>query len=193
MVGNDIVDLRVARYSTDWKRPRWLQKIFVPSEQVLIEASSDPFTTVWKLWSIKESAYKVFIQAGGQPFYNPTQIICQLETSTQSGVQIGSLWLNAKTLETPAYVFSTAQFQDNAIQTQLLQFVSKQPQEQSQTIKQRLLHDVATQKSLAPTTLQLRKTNTGIPKIYHEQRLLPLSISITHHGGYGAYSVVVEE
>ena len=57
-----------------------MQKIFTLKEQSIIATSADPFKTVWRLWSMKESAYKVFIQAGGIRFFNPTKIECSLHS-----------------------------------------------------------------------------------------------------------------
>jgi len=68
MVGNDIIDLGETRRSTNWERPGFVQKIFTPKEQGFINASADPFSIVWRLWSMKESAYKVFLQTGVDRF-----------------------------------------------------------------------------------------------------------------------------
>ena len=61
MLGNDIIDINETRRTTNWERPRFIEKIFTFKEQRMITKSADPFTTVWHLWSMKESAYKVFI------------------------------------------------------------------------------------------------------------------------------------
>jgi phosphopantetheinyl transferase (holo-ACP synthase) len=60
MIGNDVVDLVLARKKV-WRRTGYLQKIFTESEQLLIENSSNPHVLVWKLWSMKEAAYKIII------------------------------------------------------------------------------------------------------------------------------------
>lgn len=190
MVGNDVIDLQETRRSTNWERPRWLQKVFTPKEQVMISASNDPFTLVWKLWSIKESAYKVHLQAGGQPFLDPTKINCHLETSTDSTIKVGTLLLNATTTVTTSYIFSTAQLHDAAIQTGIFLLEKRTPQQQSSGLQQRLLQAIATKKHLELSALRLQKTSTGVPQVYCNNQLLPIACSLTHHGSYGAYSML---
>ena len=62
MIGNDIVDLKLASIQSNWQRKGFLNKVFTKKEQTLILNASNSFEMVWLLWSIKESAYKVYIQ-----------------------------------------------------------------------------------------------------------------------------------
>lgn len=71
MIGNDIVDLKQAAKDSNWKRPRFLDKIFTPREQQLIWSAKDQDQMVWLLWSMKEAAYKVNVQQFGTRFFNP--------------------------------------------------------------------------------------------------------------------------
>jgi phosphopantetheinyl transferase (holo-ACP synthase) len=190
MLGNDIIDLQITHRTTNWERPRWLQKVFTPKEQAVVRASTNPFTTVWRLWSIKESAYKVYLQAGGTPFLAATNIECCLETAKHSTAEIAGLRLCATTLETPTYIFSTAQRGNTAIQNSLFTLEKSNLQQQSVYLKQQLLQAVAATHCLALSALQLRKTATGVPQLFYENQLLPLALSITHHGQYGGYSIL---
>ena len=78
MIGNDIIDLKKAKVESNWKREGFLSKIFTNDEQDSIHNSVDPFLQVWRLWSMKESVYKVFIQKGGKPALNPSKIDCKI-------------------------------------------------------------------------------------------------------------------
>jgi phosphopantetheinyl transferase (holo-ACP synthase) len=62
VIGNDIVDLALARKESNWKRPGYLNKIFTTKEQLLISSAENPNTMVWNLWSRKEAAYKIIIE-----------------------------------------------------------------------------------------------------------------------------------
>jgi phosphopantetheinyl transferase (holo-ACP synthase) len=53
VIGNDIVDLALARKESNWKRPGYLNKIFTTKEQLLISSAENPNTMVWNLWSRK--------------------------------------------------------------------------------------------------------------------------------------------
>ena len=108
MVGNDIVDIHETRRSSNWERPGFLQKLFTVKEQSLIATSNDPFVTLWRLWSMKESAYKVYIQAGGIRFFNPTKIECSLNSLKIGQVKIAAITLKTKTSIQANYIYSTA-------------------------------------------------------------------------------------
>ena len=56
MIGNDIIDLALARKESNWLRSGFLDKIFTLREKLLISNSQNPETTVWNLWSRKEAA-----------------------------------------------------------------------------------------------------------------------------------------
>ena len=73
MIGNDIVDLALARKESNWKRKGYLDKIFTSQEQFLIINSDNPEIMVWNLWSRKEAAYKIFNRQTGIRAFNPIQ------------------------------------------------------------------------------------------------------------------------
>ena len=78
MIGNDIVDLQLARTQSNWQRPRFLQKIFTQKEQNFIQQSVNPELEVWKLWTMKESAYKIFNRETGIRGFFPWKLECSI-------------------------------------------------------------------------------------------------------------------
>lgn len=58
ILGNDIVDLEANRNDLV-TNTRFHERIFTSNEQEMIFSSSQPNITIWKLWSAKESVYKV--------------------------------------------------------------------------------------------------------------------------------------
>ncbi len=76
MIGNDVVDLSLAKQESNWQRPGFLQKIFTPAEQHLIFLSKNQHRLVWDLWARKEAVYKIIIQQFEAAFrgYYPTKI-----------------------------------------------------------------------------------------------------------------------
>jgi acyl carrier protein len=62
VIGNDIVDLALARKESNWKRPGYLNKIFTTKEQLLISSAENPNTMVWNLWSRKRRPIKFIIE-----------------------------------------------------------------------------------------------------------------------------------
>ncbi len=76
MIGNDIVDLALAKKESNWKRARYLDKIFTVHEQNLIHLAENQDVIIWNLWSRKEAAYKIFNRQTRIRAFNPTQFEC---------------------------------------------------------------------------------------------------------------------
>ena len=76
MIGNDIVDLALAKIQSNWKRVGYLDKIFTVSEKKLIQNSKNQEITVWELWSRKEAVYKIYNRLTNERVFNPLQIEC---------------------------------------------------------------------------------------------------------------------
>lgn len=195
MVGNDIIDISATRRAATlkgmgWQRPGFLQKIFTQAEQALIEAAVDPFSMVWQLWSMKESAYKIYMQAGGSRFYNPQKLECLLYTPTMGEVSMGSLQMHTETRFHPDYIFTTATLPATAVTTAIFPLPTQDRAAQSRYTHQQLLQAYAFSHDLDIALLKIQKTTSGVPLLHYEGEALMIALSMTHHGGYGAYSYV---
>ncbi len=76
MIGNDVVDLELARNESNWKRNGFLDKIFTNNEQKLIQKSINQENTIWNLWSRKEAVYKIWNRDSNIRIYNPIAFEC---------------------------------------------------------------------------------------------------------------------
>ncbi|MCW2120701.1 4'-phosphopantetheinyl transferase superfamily protein [Flavobacterium sp. 7A] len=74
MIGNDVVDLILAKTESNWKRKGYLDKLFTTLEQNWIHTAPDPDEMVWILWSIKESVYKAYQRIHYQQGFYPIKI-----------------------------------------------------------------------------------------------------------------------
>ena len=88
MIGNDIVDLSLARKESNWKRNRFLDKVFTVKEQLLIADAKNPEVMVWNLWSRKEAVYKIYNRETGIRGFFPLQLECIYENSNLGTVLI---------------------------------------------------------------------------------------------------------
>ncbi|MDZ7615326.1 MAG: 4'-phosphopantetheinyl transferase superfamily protein [Flavobacteriaceae bacterium] len=88
MIGNDIVDLQVAKKESNWQRRGFLDKLFTNEEQELIKFSSDPFQMVWLLWTMKESAYKACLHQNYNRIFSPKSIKINLISKCKATVII---------------------------------------------------------------------------------------------------------
>lgn len=108
MIGNDIVDLALAKKESNWKRKGYLDKIFTVSEQLLIQKSTNQELAIWNLWSRKEAVYKIILQKGGIRGYYPIKIEC-LDLNLDNGiVQFGNQIFYTKTIATEEWIYSLA-------------------------------------------------------------------------------------
>lgn len=117
MIGNDIVDLAQAKRESNWRRRGYLDKIFTPDEQQLIQAAIDPDQMVWLLWSMKESAYKRAVRRTHNRAFAPSKIACHLTASTADaaeGVVFYQGTHQTKSISTSRYI-STVAFATNAM------------------------------------------------------------------------------
>ena len=90
MIGNDVIDIDLARTESNWKRKGFLDKIFTFSEQLQIQNAQNQELMVWGLWSRKEAAYKIFNRETNIRLYNPLQFECS-EMEFSQGIYSGSV------------------------------------------------------------------------------------------------------
>lgn len=159
MIGNDIVDLALARKESNWKRNGFLDKIFTKKEQLLILNSVNPEIMVWNLWSRKEAAYKIYNRKTQIRGYFPLQLKC-FDLETVDEITFGKVIIKDSVYFTKTEISS--QF-INTIAVENVQYFGK--------IK----------------TLENRKNiqkNNGIPSYIEKDNLLKKPASISHHGRF---------
>jgi phosphopantetheinyl transferase (holo-ACP synthase) len=108
MIGNDIIDLDLARKESNWKRKGFLEKIFSLEEQKLIHNACDPELMVWDLWSKKESAYKIYNRYTGIKGYFPWLLECYWKDKNFGKVVIGDFSFYTQTEITKSYIYTIA-------------------------------------------------------------------------------------
>ncbi|MFT3796279.1 4'-phosphopantetheinyl transferase superfamily protein [Flavobacterium sp.] len=87
MIGNDVIDLALARKESNWKRKGYLDKIFTADEQAMIVRAENPTLMVWSLWSRKEAVYKIHNRTAHFRGFIPLKIACQADGKVLCGGQ----------------------------------------------------------------------------------------------------------
>ena len=108
MIGNDVVDLKLAGIQSNWQRKGYLNKIFTDLEQQLIANSEDKNNMVWQLWSRKEAVYKLLLQQGHARGYYPIKIECLDIKNTAGKVKFDYKFYFTNTYISINYVHSIA-------------------------------------------------------------------------------------
>lgn len=191
MIGNDLVDLKLAAKQSNWQRKGFLDKLFTPIEQEYILNSDNPFKTVWLLWSMKESAYKAYLQMYNDRFFAPKKLACHLISKNKGTVLIKNTLFFTESEIDEAFIYTMAftknhenNFLSNCFEFECSDFKN----EHSQTY-QKVLTAFANELKLPVAQLKIEKNSQGVPQLFQGEILLNHSFSITHHGQYGAFCI----
>lgn len=79
--GNDIVALNDPLLRQENRLTQWLAKVCTVEELAALSSCDDKHIGRWRLWSCKESVYKILIKQGVAPFLNPRRIEIKAQTS----------------------------------------------------------------------------------------------------------------
>jgi phosphopantetheinyl transferase (holo-ACP synthase) len=184
-IGNDIVDLNLAKTQSNWQRKGFLEKQFTQKEQREILNAENPFLKVWLFWSMKEAAYKCYTQKFEARFFAPQKFECSLTSE-----EIGKVVFKGNVFYTTSffnalYVYTTAR--ETKEKVAIFSAVGL-----PNTIDSDLKIKLASAIGVPSEAIEKRKTFIGAPLFYHREELVTPSCSISHHGNYGAFAFTLE-
>lgn len=190
MIGNDIVDLNRAKTSSNWRRRGWLEKVFSEKEQCLINYSKSRTQTLWRLWSMKESAYKCQVQQGVLRRFNPRHFQCCISDEVYGAVVSKEFRFYTKTKINPQFIHSTASFTNNSLGVAKIErFNSNGHQSSSEVLRRSVLKLVSETEGYPIKDLRIEKNVCQIPKVVFKNTVLNIPISLSHHGHFGAFVI----
>lgn len=189
MIGNDIIDLELAARQSNWKRKGFLDKLFSKQEQGLVFESSAPFRMVWKLWSMKESAYKIHVRKTGERRFNPRSYSCETLDQKKGRVHIDAHSYLTRTETQQELIHTMAH--ENCFEQELFygMTMNKGGEDPGVILRQGLVRDLAERRKMPVEGLQVKKNRLQIPELFVGNRKLKDLCSLSHHGRYGAYLV----
>ncbi|WP_299015164.1 4'-phosphopantetheinyl transferase superfamily protein [uncultured Polaribacter sp.] len=179
-IGNDIVDLNVAKTQSNWQRKGFLEKQFTMYEQNEILNADNPFLKVWLFWSMKEAAYKCYMQQHKKRFFAPKKFLCKIVSTTKGNVILEDEIFYINYIISDTYIYAVATKKNDVKMVSNSFFVEKNTA-LTKIINTKLL-------SYFSEDIQLKKNRLGIPYLFKKDKKLPISISKTHHGNYGAFA-----
>ncbi|WP_445736342.1 4'-phosphopantetheinyl transferase family protein [Mariniflexile sp.] len=189
MIGNDMVDLHAITFQSNWERPRFLDKVFTEKEQHIISVSKNQHQTVWMLWSMKEAAYKIYVQQFGKRFFNPKRLVCHLSSSTTGYVTIENETYAATSTLSKNYIYTVAtlnhleDYKSGVFKVENTSYLT-----QSESLKNRFLETISKNMGFNFKDLNIKKDVVGVPQVFHNNSKLPIQMSLTHCGNYGGYA-----
>jgi phosphopantetheinyl transferase (holo-ACP synthase) len=191
MIGNDLVDLKLAAKQSNWQRKGFLDKLFTPIEQEYILNSDNPFKTVWLLWSMKESAYKAYLQMHNERFFAPKNLTCNLTSKNKGTVLINNTLFFTESEIGEAFIYTVAftKNHENKFLTDCFRFEHLDFKNQQSQTYQKVLAAFANKLKLPVAQLKIKKNGQDVPQLIQGKMLLNHSFSITHHGQFGAFCI----
>jgi len=159
VIGNDIVDLALAKKESNWKRKGFLDKIFTEKEQIMISKAENQELMVWNLWSRKEAAYKIYNRETQIRAYIPLQLEC-FNLEIIDGFYFGKVVIK-----------NCIYFTKTAVKSQFINTIAVVNSQDFDTIK------------ILKNLENIQKYN-GIPSYIENDKLATKPISISHHGRF---------
>jgi phosphopantetheinyl transferase (holo-ACP synthase) len=191
MTGNDIVDIKIAAAESNWKRKGFLEKIFTLQEQQYIKNAALPSEMVWKLWSMKESAYKIYTRQYGGRFFAPQKFSCTLLSAASGLVAFSNIVYQTNTLTIKNYIYSIARL-TGIKNTELINscFYLPQPHNfnQQSFIYKKIMDCYNSVNGEIKKSIAVVKDKNGIPFLNCSNNM-QIPISITHHGRFAAFTI----
>lgn len=191
MTGNDIVDLEIAATESDWQRRGFTEKIFTSQEQQYIKEDISPGKMVWRLWTMKESAYKLYIREFSGRFFAPQKFGCTLVSDTSGIVDYQSHIYQTNTKATSNYVHTVAkniQSENDKTIVKCFNLPIKQPGAQQEFIYRKIIDSYRPSSGDFNKEVSFSKCKNGIPFLYCGKNL-QIPVSITHHGNFAAFTI----
>ena len=182
MIGNDIVDITLARTQSNWRRKGFLEKQFTDFEIERIVKSQHPFMQVWLFWSMKEAAYKIHVQQYQKRFFAAKKFQCSMISKTSGVIKFDKDIYFSSSIITENYIHTIVLKKNTEIPTSKLFLIDEKSSQTAQVSKQLLLN--------IPLATAIQKNEFGVPFLYKNRKKLEFSVSTSHHGNYGGFAIV---
>ncbi|NJN26141.1 MAG: 4-phosphopantetheinyl transferase family protein [Cyclobacteriaceae bacterium] len=193
MIGNDIVDMKLALKEKPWENSRYLNKVFTHHEQSLIAGTNNKGQMLWRLWSMKESAYKIYLRKTGIPVFSPISIQCQPTCPIYGFVEISGACYRSKTQVTNEYIYTTALSmlvnQRASVSITLSSSSYSMQHRESYGLAKSLFGHIY---SCDSEDLKIVKNPLGVPEFVHCGVRQSTCLSITHHGRFAGVAIADE-
>jgi len=171
VIGNDIVDLRLAAKASNIFRRGYLQKICSSKEVKYIETADESYLAFWRIWTMKESAYKAFQRLHKfEPIFNPFAFDCDPQDSKHGNVLFQGESVSTLSIFNEFYMYSEVFSPD---------------------CQQRFFGSTSAFLMYLKNRLSLKemphfeKSKLGVPYLYTTQR--NFNVSKTHHGHFQVF------
>lgn len=191
MIGNDIVSLKVVQAEPRANNPRFLQKVLTIPEQSWLRLQPDKESALWILWALKESTYKAEFKHHRKRAFSPKSYRCYICPSSRTvKILVDNRAYSGSWSIKDGYLHALSWSADqlkSTIQFQTLRLKQKKKSSQSLELKQAMIDKMSDTLAIAPDKLQFEYEDE-IPFLCEGRERLPIDISLSHHGEWGAFA-----
>lgn len=194
MIGNDIISIQMIREQPRANNAAYLAKVLTRNEFNTLENTIDKELVLWKMWALKESAYKLEYKINKIRRFAPKTIECKVDQPesrwslasihTASSTYWGKVWHNKYVIHA---LVASSKAELTAIKFGTTFLHADQPADQSFLVRKELREMVSNNLGLNKEDLSIHKEE-GIPIVSLKDKVLKLDISLSHHGHWGAIS-----
>ena len=189
MIGNDIIDLNVAKINSRWQEQRFLDKLFTQEEQQFILNDDCRYQNIWRLWSMKESAYKIKSRNLRLSIFNPKSLRCEITSETSGTVAFDNYTVSTTTENNSNIIYTTAHLQGIYQTTEYFELKQLSQSYQSEQLKKKAIQAFGQLKSVSEKDISIEKDDFRVPKFFINQKAQANFLTLTHHGNYGGFAI----
>jgi holo-[acyl-carrier protein] synthase len=186
MIGNDIVDLILALQIPKTENIRFLKKICSEDEIDFILKSDVPELSLWRVWSMKESAYKIIVKKSGINLFIPKKIITKF-IDKKNG-KIYSEWgeFLSITEQDDFFLHTVTTDKDCRPFSSIRKSNDKNQSLEVRNLLVRELSEIHPEKYKLENLSIVKKER--VPYLHYENKAMNFDISLSHHGEWLAYA-----
>ena len=190
MIGNDIVDLELAKKQSNWRRIGFMEKTFTASEQAMSLSSLVSDQLVWTLWSMKECVYKATRMLDKEILLNPLKFECEMLSASSGKVIYKGMSYHTSTQANKNYVLTetSGEVGQNNIISKVIS--AKNTDVNSEILYREIESELALRQGWELSHMAIKKNDFGIPQVYYKMKRQEILISLSHHGRFGAYLAI---
>jgi phosphopantetheinyl transferase (holo-ACP synthase) len=177
LIGNDIIDLSLAKTQSNWQRSGFLEKQFTKHEIEAIQKAENSFLLVWRFWSMKEAVYKVVVQQQKKRFFAPKKFECKIRSETKGFVRFEDQTFETTTQTTHKYIYTS-------VGKATAQHIGPKADEQE------ILKLIERNTGIPSIQLEIKKTAVGVPELLIAGKQRNYRLTKSHHGAYEAFEII---
>jgi phosphopantetheinyl transferase len=202
LIGNDIIAISELPDESESRFSRRIAKVCNREEASWLYSLEKQHRkrAFWSLWAVKEAAWKTDFRRGGGRIFNPHRFNCRLVMSeTNNGVieehwvaAISHMQMKCKLILTPSYIHALARdilAGDSTVYADIVRLSSKNALVQSEELRTAAKIGLSDFFDFRYNDFQIIKDNRGVPGVFAAGCRLPCSLSLSHHGHWGAWSI----